>query len=69
MGHGPEENWTEIDRLAYKLYVKWIKGQPNIYDYASDTWFCDNKEEFKDFYDKVELVMRNRKIKKIINES
>ena len=68
MGHGPEENWTDIIKLAYKIYVKKMSDDTEIHEHASGWWFYDNPEQFKKYYKLAEIQLRNKKIKKILDE-
>ena len=69
MGHGPEENWTDIGKLAYKIYVKKMHDMPGVDEYASDWWFHDYPEQFEEEYKEAKIQLRNKKIKKILNEN
>jgi len=67
MGHGPEENYTELDLLAYKLYSNYMTHNEKVDEYGAEWWFVDNKEQYKIFYDQAQLQLRQKKIKKITN--
>ena len=68
MGHGPEKNWTKIEKLSYKIYVKRMNDDPTIHEHACDCWFYDYPEQFKEYYKLAEIQLRNKKIKKILHE-
>jgi len=66
MGHGPEENYTDLDFEAFKIYLVHIKER-GADEYFSMWYFVDTKDKFKSFYDDAKIKFRKDKIKKIIN--
>jgi len=58
-------NWTYVDRLAYKLYEDYMIKLDGVEEYAADWWFKNHKDEpqYKKFY---KIAERKIKINKII---
>jgi len=66
MGHWLD-NSTEIGKIAFEIYVWEMSNDPNIHEHAADWWFFEYPEQFKEYYKKAEIKMRNEKLKKILN--
>ena len=59
---------TEIDKLAYNLYInqmkKWEQIGLSLHIFIMSARFYD----YEEYYDKAKVILRKKKIKKIINE-
>jgi len=66
MGHGPEENYTDLDFEAFKIYVNAVKKSGGD-EHASMWWFVDNEHDYKPFYKDAKTKFRKIKINKILN--
>jgi len=65
MGH--ENNQTEVGKLAWKLYIKKVNKDPKIHEHAADWWFHNYPEQFREEYKEANIILRNKKIKNILN--
>ena len=68
MGYEAEKNWTEVGKLAYKIYVKRMYNDPTIHEHATDWYVHANPEYFKEYYKLAEVELRKQKIDKILWE-
>jgi len=59
---------SKIKRIAWELYLKEIKNNPDIHEHASQWWFWKHPEQFKEYYKKAEIELRNEKITKLIKK-
>lgn len=61
------ENRNKHTRLAYDLYMEYVNNDPNIHEHTAEWYFISHPEEFKTFFIKANVQLRNKKINKILN--